>query len=50
MGDLCGIERYEPKIHILFPIYFWKATGVINMDRLNLGVSVEFYQEVYVIT
>ena len=35
MGDLYGIEIYEPKIPILFPIYCWKATGVINTDRMN---------------
>ena len=28
VGDLYGIEIYEPKIQIRFPIYCWKATGV----------------------
>ena len=50
VSDLYGIEIYEPKIQIRFPIYCWKATGVSNMDRLNLGVSVEVYFEVSVIT
>ena len=40
MGDVYGIECYKPKIPIWFTIYCWKATGVSNMDRLNLGVSV----------
>ena len=50
VGDLYGIEIYEPRIQIRFPIYCWKAMGVRNMDRLNLGVPVEVYDEVSVIT
>ena len=41
MGDLYVLESYEPKIPIRFLIHCWKAMGVSNMDRLNLGASVE---------
>ena len=41
VGDLYVLESYEPNIPIRFLIYCWKATGISNMDRLNLGASVE---------
>ena len=41
MGDLYVLVSYEPKVTITYLIYSWKATGVSNMNRLNLAASVE---------